>query len=186
MSNLLLSLSMLASLVGGTALKEGLIFKQNHPMRAIGSGSQTLRLLNVEDYIYEHDDADPESAENLTAQFEAYARELGYENVKVEYNTTDTPESMFNQVKLSPDGFDLICPSDYMIQKMLANEMLEKLNIDEDHMPNYVNNASKEIKGRLDQIEAKSLKSGESYYLKDYAVGYMWGTLGIIFDPEYG
>ncbi len=188
MSNILLSLSMLVSLAGVTAVKEANFIKPT-TNKAIGSGSQTLRLLNVEDYIYEHDDEKPiseDNPKNLTAQFEDYARELGYKNVKVEYSTTDTPESMFNQVKLSPDGFDLICPSEYMIQKLIANDMLSPLNIDVDHMPNYINNASPVIKGRLDKIEATSIKTGETYKLGNYAVGYMWGTLGIIFDPTYG
>ena len=175
---------MLVSLVGVTAVKEANITRTT-PLK-VGSGSQTLRLLNVEDYIYEKSEDDPDAPENITKQFEDYAKSLGYTNCRVEYKTTDTPESMFNEVKLSPDGFDLICPSEYMIQKLIANDMLTPMNIDEDHMPNYINNASKVIKGRLDKIEATSIKTGAVSKLGDYAVGYMWGTLGIIFDAEYG
>ena len=184
MSNFVISLVLFSSLLAPSALKEA---RLSMPRRAaeIGSGSQKLRLLNVEDYIYEQDPEDEESAKNLVHQFEDYARELGYENVEVSYATTDTPESMFNEVKISPNNFDLICPSDYMIQKLIVNDMLEPMHIDEEHMPNYFQNASS-IKDRLDAISAVNSVTKETCYLKDYAVGYMWGTLGILFDPEYG
>ena len=182
MNNVIVSLVLFSSLLGPSALKEA---KLSMPEKAaIGSGSQTLRLLNVEDYIYEKDPEDEGAAKNLIHQFEDYARELGYKNVSVSYAATDTPESMFNELKISRDNFDLICPSDYMIQKLIANDFLEPMNIDEDHMPNYIHYASN-IKDRLDAISAKNSK-GETVYLKDYAVGYMWGTLGILFDPKYG
>ena len=184
MSNFVISLVLFSSLLAPSALKEA---RLSMPRRAaeIGSGSQKLRLLNVEDYIYEQDPEDEESAKNLVHQFEDYARELGYENVEVSYATTDTPESMFNEVKISPNNFDLICPSDYMIQKLIVNDMLEPIHIDEERMPNYFQNASS-IKDRLDAISAVNSVTKETCYLKDYAVGYMWGTLGILFDPEYG
>ena len=184
MSNLLASLAMFASLLVPNAVKEANL---SAPVRKaeIGSGSQTLRLLNVEDYIYEKDPEDEGAAKNLVHQFEDYARELGYENVKVSYATTDTPESMFNELKISQDSYDLICPSDYMIQKLIVNDMLEKMDISEQNMPNYFKNASS-IKDRLDAISAVNSVTGDVCYLKDYAVGYMWGTLGLLFDPSYG
>ena len=185
MNNIVLSLVMFSSLVAPSALKEATIASPITKSAEIGSGSQVLRLLNVEDYIYEKDPEDEGAAKNLVHQFEDYARELGYENVKVSYATTDTPESMFNELKISQDSYDLICPSDYMIQKLIVNNMLEPMHIDEKHMPNYFQNASS-IKDRLDAISATNATTGEVCYLKDYAVGYMWGTLGILFDPEYG
>ena len=184
MNNAIISLVLFSSLIGPSAVKEAKFFA---PSRAaeIGSGSQTLRLLNVEDYIYEKDPEDEGAAKNLIHQFEDYASELGYTNVHVSYATTDTPESMFNELKISQDSYDLICPSYYMIQKLIVNDMIEPMHIDEEHMPNYFQNASS-IKDRLDNISATNATTKEVCYLKDYAVGYMWGTLGILFDPEYG
>ena len=184
MNNALISLIMFSSLVVPSAGKQANSFNATRTAE-IGSGSQTLRLLNVEDYIYEKDPEDEGAAKNLVHQFEDYARDLGYTNVSVSYATTDTPESMFNELKISQDNFDLICPSDYMIQKLIVNNMLEPMHIDEEHMPNYIANASS-IKDRLDAISATNAATNEVCYLKDYAVGYMWGTLGILFDPEYG
>ena len=185
MNNFALALIMFASLVTPSAFKEAK-FAKPQVKNAIGEGSQILRLLNVEDYIYEKDPEDVGAKKNIVHQFEDFAKEKGYTNVKVEYETTDTPESMFNMVKLAPNNYDLICPSDYMIQKLIVNDMLSPMHIDAEHMPDYINNASKDIKGRLDAISAVNSKTGETCYLKDYAVGYMWGTLGILFDPGYG
>ena len=183
MSNLITSLVLFTSLITPNAIKEANFVPRK--TAAIGSGSQTLRLLNVEDYIYEKDPLAKGDPENIVDQFKEYAKERGYANVDVDYETTDTPESMFNLVDLTNGGYDLICPSDYMIQKMISNDMLTPMRIDEEHMPHYVQNASKDIKSRLDNIVAKN-KKGEDCKLGDYAVGYMWGTLGILFDPEYG
>ena len=185
MANLITSALMFVTLVAPSAFKEARLAIPTARNEGIGSGSQELRLLNVEDYIYEKDPEDEGAAKNLVHQFEDYAKELGYENVHVSYSTTDTPESMFNEVKISSNKYDLICPSDYMIQKLIVNDMLEPMHIDAEHMPNYFQNASS-IKDRLDNISAVNSKTNETCYLRDYAVGYMWGTLGILFDPEYG
>ena len=185
MASFISSIMMFATLVVPSAFKEARLSAPITRTAEIGSGSQTLRLLNVEDYIYEKDPEDEGAAKNLVHQFEDYARELGYKNVSVSYATTDTPESMFNELKISRDNFDLVCPSDYMIQKLIVNNMLEEMDIDEEHMPNYFQNASS-IKTRLDNITAVNATTKEECRLEDYAVGYMWGTLGILFDPEYG
>ena len=183
MANIISSVLMFTTLVVPSAIKEANL---SAPITRRGAGETVeLRLMNVQDYIYVHDDEDPESLPDLVKQFEEFASaETGYK-VSVSYKTTDTPESMFNEVKLAPNNFDLICPSDYMIQKLITNDMIQPLEIDETHLPNYVTYASKQIKGRLDAIEAKD-KDGNPVYLKDYAVGYMWGTLGLLFDPSYG
>ena len=186
MNNLITSLVLFSSLLVPSIGKEASLSIKPKALAEVGSGSQTLRLLNVEDYIYEKDPEDDGAEKNLIHQFEDYARELGYKDVKVNYATTDTPESMFNELNISQHSYDLICPSDYMIQKLIVNDMIEPMHIDEEHMPNYIQNASKAIKGRLDAISAVNSKTNETCYLKDYAVGYMWGTLGILFDPEYG
>ena len=183
MSKTIISLVMFSSIIAPSAVKEANFYSS--PKNSIGSGSQVLRLLNVEDYIYERDPKEPDTKPDIVDQFKEYAKEKGYTKVEVSYETTDTPESMFNLLKLSENSYDLICPSDYMIQKLIVNDMLSPMNIDEEHMPNYIGNASS-IKDRLDAISAVNSKTGETCYLKDYAVGYMWGTLGLLFDPEYG
>ena len=188
MSKLITSLVMFASLVAPNAFKEANLLK---PLKAdaVYNEKVTLRLLNVEDYIYERDPKQPDTEPDLVDQFVTYIDENYHDmfpkGVAVSYETTDTPESMFNLMKLSQGSYDLVCPSDYMIQKLIVNDMIMPMNIDEEHMPNYINNASS-IKDRLDAITAVNGKTGEECKLENYAVGYMWGTLGLLFDPAYG
>ena len=149
------------------------------------SGSQVLRVLNWEDYIYEQDIEEGYTGDDLVNQFEAFVKENypQYKNVKVIYETTDTNETMYNELQTGKTHYDLVCPSDYMIQKLLSQNLLEKL--DRNLLPNYTSYVSEYMRGQLDNISAVNKVTGETEYLKDYAAGYMWGTLGLVFNPGY-
>lgn len=149
------------------------------------SGSQVLRVLNWEDYIYEQDIEEGYTEDDLINQFEAFVKENypQYKNVKVIYETTDTNETMYNELQTGKTHYDLVCPSDYMIQKLLSQNLLEKL--DRNLLPNYTSYVSEYMRGQLDNISAVNKVTGETEYLKDYAAGYMWGTLGLVFNPGY-
>lgn len=166
-------------------------------------GYLVLRVINSEDYIYLNDPTDPESLPDLVDQFcdPQYNPEIGtflenhpqYKGVKVVYDTSDTNETLYSELQTGKTNYDLMNVSDYMAQKIVAGGMAVPLYQHGLTIPNYDAYASKEIKGRLDNIIAK-----QKYYdevegkikerdleLKDYAVGYMWGTLGILFNPNY-
>lgn len=157
--------------------------------RSVGSGSQVLRVLNMEDYIYEQDIDEGYEAEDLVVQFEEYARTLGYDNVSVVYDTTDTNETLYSELQTGKAFYDVICPSDYMCQKLGSDNLLYKLSEEDKAMvPNYFGDdsvASERIKGTLDAIEFHNNKLDTDEVLGDYAVGYMWGTLGMLFNPTY-
>ena len=170
------------------------------------SSKFTLKIINSEDYIYLND-GDPESLPDMTEQFKNYVKQLvrdgeldpKYKNVEVVYDTSDTNETLYSELQTGKSDYDLINVSDYMAQKIVSNGLAVPLYKDEDgerrsdKVPNYENYASSVLKGRLDEITAtikvfsKETKKYEdkTVYLKDYAVGYMWGTLGILFNPEY-
>ena len=155
----------------------------------------TLRVLNMEDYIYlyendpEEDDETPEEDKmDLIDQFardmEAKHPEMG--NIKVIYTTTDTNETLYNEIKTGKAVYDVICPSDYMIQKLIIDDLIEPLN--KDLVPNYYgddNDVCADIKDRFGGIKATKLKTKEEVSVYDYSVGYMWGTLGILYNPEF-
>ena len=145
-------------------------------------GRTTINVLNVEDYIYLY--SEEGDAEDLTKQFEKYAKEeLGFEDPKVVYNTTPTPETMLNELQTERASYDLLCPSDYMIERMADNGLLEKL--DGDLLPNYNQYTSVRIREYLDNCFTRFYDEGEDIKEHPYAVGYMWGTLGILFNPTY-
>ena len=157
-------------------------------------GSQTLRVLNWEDYIYVQDEENGYTEKDLTDQFIDWMHENHpeYADVSITYSTTDTNETMLNELTTGKAHYDLICPSDYGIQKLMASDSLvnltdlkEKHNLT-DELTNYETFASPRLLSYLETIQAESnANPGLIYNLTDYAMGYMWGTLGLIFNPEY-
>ena len=146
------------------------------------SSAHTIRILNLEDYIYINDPESGYEEDDLVDQFEEYANELfGYDDVHVVYDTSDTNESEYNDLLTGRINYDLVCTSDYMLQKFVREDLVVPL--DKDALENYTKYASKTIKQRLDEISIQ--KGDETVYLEDYAVGYMWGTLGLLINPEF-
>ncbi len=149
---------------------------------AVSEGNvEYLRVLNWEDYIYlQEEEGD---LPDLTVQFEEYMKKTHNRNVKVIYDTFDTNETMLNSIKTGKYVYDLLCPSDYMIQRMAANDMLEKF--DKSMISNYFKNSSPYLQEAFEKIETTNKVTNETLNLGDYAAGYMWGTLGILYNPTY-
>ncbi len=166
----------------------------------------TLKIINSEDYIF----IDEEDRSNdMTEQFKRYvislvdAGELDekYRHVEVVYDTSDTNETLYSELQTGKSDYDLINVSDYMAQKMVSEGLVVPLLAEgetrEVKLANYMDYASPTLRGRLDNITAPIYSRweddpehpGEKVHpyakLEDYAVGYMWGTLGILFNPEY-
>ena len=128
-----------------------------------------LNVYNWEDYIA-CDDYD------MVAEFENYYYETYGQKVVVNYSTFGTNENMYNELKLTQkkDGaysYDLVCPSEYMIQKMITEDMLE--TFDYSKVPNYENNVANYIKDLFDKND-----------WNDYALCFNWGTMGFTYNPE--
>ncbi|MBQ9103517.1 MAG: extracellular solute-binding protein [Clostridia bacterium] len=109
--------------------------------------------------------------EELLTEFED---EFG---IKVNYYTFATNEEMYNELKKAPDKVDLICPSEYMIMKMVDEGLIKKYTMPD----SYANYGSSYIKKVFDGI-----KVGENgaEKLSDYAIGYMWGTMGFLYNMD--
>lgn len=133
---------------------------------AVGcSGKNILHVYNCYDYI----------DEDLIDEFESYYKEKTGVSIKVEYECFDTPEDAYNSIKVNEGRYDVVCPSDYMIEKMAREGMLEEITLPEDG--NYNTYVSPYIKDVFSNI---SWEGGKS--LSNYAAGYMWGTLGIVYN----
>ncbi len=141
---------------------------------------QVLRVYNWQDYINEGLDDDGEKVDDSVIElWEADYFERTGKRVRVQYDTFETNETMLNTLRTGKTQYDLVCPSDYIIQKMLIetqsgvdeNIMIEKYDLSK--MPNYNANCSPYIRDIFDR-----------YGWTDYAVGYMWGSVGIVYNPE--
>lgn len=151
-----------------------------------------LRICNWEEYIDEGDWDEEEaiclSDENvilgknsMVEDFEAwYYQEYGIP-VKVEYSTFGTNEDLFNQLNLG-DTYDLVCPSEYMIMKLMVKGKLEPYSddfFDKEAQHNYY---AKGVSPYIEQVFLEHEIEGESW--AKYAAGYMWGTTGIVYHPD--
>lgn len=96
--------------------------------------------------------------------------------IKVNYYSFATNEEMYNELLKNPNSVDLICPSEYMIMKMKDEDLIKPYSMPQ----NYVEYGAEYIKNVFDDL-GLSTPDG-----KTYAIGYMWGTMGLIYDATSG
>ncbi len=89
--------------------------------------------------------------------------------IKVIYDEFETNEIMYPKIESGASEYDIICPSDYMIQKMIKNDLLEKINFD--NIPNYKNIGTQYIE-QSKQFDPQN----------EYSVPYCCGTVGILYN----
>ena len=89
--------------------------------------------------------------------------------IKVSYDEFETNEIMYPVIEAGAISYDLACPSDYMIQKMIENDLLDE--IDFSHIPNYAN---------IDEAQLTAAKEFDPE--NKYSVPYCWGTVGILYN----
>lgn len=172
------SLLMLSSLapLGGCAPKEEIL----------------LRVYSWEEYIdeggedsYAYDPVENPDAPSMIEDFETWYEETYKTPIRVEYSTFGTNEDLYNQLKLG-NKYDLVCPSEYMIMKLAAEDLIQPLSeefFDESNELNYyVNNVSPFIANVFENGTMKV--GGETHRWSEYAAGYMWGTTGLIYNPR--
>lgn len=101
--------------------------------------------------------------------------------VEIEYSCFGTNEDLYNQLNLG-DTYDLVCPSEYMIMKLIAEDRLQPLSegfFDESNEYNYyINGVSPFIREAFETNEIDGKRWA------DYAAGFMWGVTGILYNPD--
>lgn len=118
---------------------------------ACGESKPSVNVYNWGDYID-------------TEVLEMFEDEYG---IKVVYDTYATNEDLYVKLKQGGSSFDVIFPSDYMIERMIREDLLQK--IDKNNIPN------------IDKVGENFLNL-EYDQNNEYGVPYMWGTLGIIYN----
>ena len=96
--------------------------------------------------------------------------EEAYPEIDVVYDTYDTNEALYTRLSGGGVSYDVIIPSDYMIARMIREDMLSPLNFD--NIPNY-------------ELVDDTFKN-QSYDPDNmYSVPYTWGTVGVIYNTKY-
>jgi len=152
----------------------------------------TLRVCNWEEYI-DLGDWDPEEetidlesgdilGENsLVQDFEEWYYETFGVRVKVEYSTFGTNEDLYNMLTIG-DVYDLVCPSEYMIMKLMSEDKVQPLSeefFDPEKETNYyIKGVSPYIRNIFETHEINGVTWDRC------AAGYMWGVTGFVYNPE--
>ena len=103
--------------------------------------------------------------EDVISQFE---EETG---ITVVYDLFETNEEMYPVIEAGAVNYDVVCPSDYMIQKMRENDLLAELNFD--NIPNIA------------QIDPAYMEMSQAFDPENkYSVHYCWGTVGILYNTK--
>ncbi len=142
-----------------------------------------LVVYNWADYIYDYED-----------DFKEYYKDITGREINVTYVTFDTNETMLTKLVNGDAKVDVVCPSEYAIQKLLESDSLVKLDyFDEAAYTNnmtindkYTHNSGNVDAHILDKVDATFgnivTNSGQTVKMSDYFVPYMYGTLGILYN----
>lgn len=115
-------------------------------------GCNTLNIFNWGEYV----------GEDTIANFEKQY------NVSVNYTLFASNEEMYTKL-LGGESFDVLVPSDYMIERLMQEDMLYPLDLD--HIPNYKNLSPEVLNLEYDPKN-------------EYSIPYFWGSVGIIYNSD--
>ena len=140
------------------------------PVLLIGGGvliilaRQDTVTLNVQNWGQNIADGSDDTMD-IIAEFERR-----YPNIKVNYSTYDSNEVLYTKLNMGGTPVDVIIPSDYMIARMIGEDML--LELDFENIPNY-------------QYIDEAYRNTDYDPENKYSVPYTWGTVGIVYNTKY-
>lgn len=124
------------------------------------------KLKGTEINVYNWGEYISDGAEDTLDVNKEFEKETG---IKVNYTTYDSNENMYNKIKSGGANYDIIIPSDYMIERMIDEDMLEKINFD--NIPNYKNIIPKYKDLYFDPKN-------------EYSVPYNVGMVGLVYNTK--
>ena len=133
------------------------------------SRDKILKIYNWADYI----------GENVLEDFQTYYKEQTGEDIHIVYQTFDINEIMLTKIEKGHEDFDVVCPSEYIIERMLKKDLLLPIDTNFAHSPDYIQNVSPFIRDQIDKLSQWGKSANR------YAVCYMWGTAGLLYNRAY-
>ena len=133
---------------------------------------EILKVCNWHEYI----------GQGLIEEFEQWYKEQTGRPIKVEYDTFDFPEEELARIHGGDKDYDVFCTPEYLVERMLRYRLLQKIDTSftQKGIPNWMNGTSPFIDSLLQRIGDM-----EEVNMKDYTVGYLWGTTGVLFNTKY-
>ena len=134
--------------------------------------AHTLKVYNWADYI---------DMDNVLNTFPDWYYQQTGEKVEILYQTFDINESMLTEIEKGHEDYDVICPSEYIIERMLRQGLLLPINKDFGNTPDYTTNVAPFAVEKFQEMAP----AGSDINVSDYTVGYMWGTTGVLYNTKY-
>ena len=128
-----------------------------------------LKIYNWADYI----------GEGVLEDFQVYYKEQTGEDIRIVYQTFDINEIMLTKIEKGHEDFDVVCPSEYIIERMLKKDLLLPIDTVFAHSPDYMNNVAPYISEQSNKLSQPGRPANH------YAVCYMWGTAGILYNKAF-
>ncbi len=138
-------------------------YNRNEPRERV------LKIYNWADYI---DDS-------VLEDFKTYYKEETSQDIRIVYQTFDINEVMLTKIEKGHEDFDVVCPSEYIIERMLKKDLLLPIDTVFGDTPNYLHQVSPFIREQIDKLSQPGRRAS------DYAVCYMWGTAGILYNTAF-
>lgn len=146
-----------------------------------GGGADTLVIYNWEDYI----------DTGLLNEFEKYYRKVTGRSLSITYSTFDTNETMLTQVMRGETAVDVVCPSEYAIERLMRADLLaDQKELVAEYSEQYpdafsnLKNVNQTVLSKIGEIFGEMEIGGEVRDMRDYMVPYMWGTLGLLYNTR--
>ncbi len=133
------------------------------------SRDEVLKVYNWADYI----------GEGVLEDFQQYYKEQTGKEVRIVYQTFDINEIMLTKIEKGHEDFDVVCPSEYIIERMLHKGLLLPIDTVFAGSPNYMKGVAPYIRQQIDQLSLSLDDPADRY-----AVCYMWGTAGILYNTQ--
>lgn len=147
----------------------------------MGGGADTLVIYNWEDYI----------DTGLLDEFAAYYREVTGRSLSITYSTFDTNETMLTQVMRGETAVDVVCPSEYAIERLMRADLLaDQKELVAEYSEQYpdafsnLKNVNQTVLDKIGETFGEMEIGGEVRDMRDYMVPYMWGTLGLLYNTR--
>ncbi len=130
--------------------------------------SHILKIYNWADYI----------DEDVLAEFPEWYKEQTGEDIEVIYQVFDINEIMLTKIERGHEDFDVVCPSEYIIERMMKKNILQPIDRNFGDTPDYIHLLAPYIQDELNKMSFDERK------VTDYAVAYMWGTAGVLYNTD--
>lgn len=134
-----------------------------------GDRAHQLKIYNWSDYI----------DEDLLDEFEEWYYEQTGEKVEIIYQVFDINEVMLAKIERGQADYDLVCPSDYIIERMINHGLALPLDRNYGSTPDYTGNVSPFAIEKFNEMNTPGKNAN------DYSVPYMWGTVGFMYNEKY-